>query len=152
MEWQEFELHSARRQLIKATGHLVDVRKALFATLQHTGGFANSNPTTLSIEANIHTLLQGVNETIKFCAIAADSFKSQMKDPDAEAPPIFGTRGLQLTPIQRQLAMEGVEFKLMPEFIPTKHERRIKESLPFLYNPTPRKKRERITKTNPPIA
>lgn len=150
MEWKEFELHSARKQLLKTTSHLIDARKALVATLQHNKGFAITNPTTLSVENNIHALIAGVNETIKFCGAAASELKNQMKEPDAVLQSERGGMGRYLTPKQRLLEMSGVVFSTMPKFIPTKREKKLK-ALNFTFKPTIRTKREKITKDNPPI-
>jgi len=151
MEWSEFELHSARRQLIKTTGHLLDARKALIATLQHNSGYASMNKTTLSVESNISALIEGVNETIKFCGHAADDLKRQMKEPDATPPPIRGRMGVQLTPMQRQLALDGVKFQTMPDFVATKADKKVHKILNVKFNPPKQRKREKITKTNPAI-
>lgn len=151
MEWKEFELHSARRQVVKTTGHLINARKELLNTIKHNKGFTDkSNPTTSSIEMNIKTLLEGLQETIKFCAKAAEDFKSQMKDPDAIPPPIQGGYGKQLSPMQRQMALQGIKFETMAKFEPTKRELRTAE-IDFHLNLPKQKKRERITRDNPPI-
>lgn len=151
MEWGEFELHSARRQVIKLIGHLLDARRALCLSVEHSTLVAGHKiPTTKAIHENILALVDGVIETIKLCAIAADNFKSQMKEPDAIPPPIGAEAGRRLTPLQKTLAREGVVFDTLPKYVPTKAEQRLPRILKFTLK-TRKRRNRRISKDNPPL-
>lgn len=152
MEWNEFELHSARRQVIKLTGHLLDARKAFNLSTEHATLVAgHKSPTTNAIIENVLALLEGTTETIKLCAIAADQFKKQMKEPNAKPPPIGAECGKRLTPFQKMLAREGVKFDTLPKYEPTKAELKLPKMLKFtLKTPKPRKNR-RKSADNPPL-
>jgi hypothetical protein len=141
MEWDEFELHSARRQVIKLTGHLLDARRGLFLSMEHVKVLGVHNNTCKAIEQNVDALVEGILETVKLCGIAADEFKQQMKQPNAIPPPISGTAGkFQLTPFQRALQREGVKFDTMPTHM-TKIEARTPKILDFTLKVTKQKNR-----------
>jgi hypothetical protein len=149
MEWREFELHSARRQLKKIINYIVDARKALFLA-QKPSKFAGAhNDTTRAIEQNIDALIEGTIETQKLCAIAAEKFKSEMKTPDVVPPPEYGDAGPRLTPFQRQLEKEGVNFG-RSTFTPPMKSQKPARILPFRLT-QPKRKNRKATRDNPPI-
>lgn len=151
MEWGEFELHMARKQTIKLVGDLLEARKRLFRAQEHTKLIGCHNETCKAIEENCDALVEGIIETVKLCAIAADDFKSRMKTPDAKPPPIHAEfTSVRLTPFQRMLAREGVNFDQLPKYVPTKIEARLPRILKFTLK-TPKRKRRRSTKDNIPL-
>jgi hypothetical protein len=147
MEWTEFELHSARRQLKKIINHILDARKALFLAKKPAKLTGAHNNTTKAIEQNIDALIEGTIETQKLCAIAAENFKQNMKTPDATPPPEYSDAGPRLTPFQRQLEKEGVSFS-RSTFTPKVH--KPGRILPFRLN-QPKRKNRRSTPDNPPL-
>lgn len=149
IEWNEFELHSARRQVKKIINHILDARKALYLAQKPAKLARAHNDTTRAIEQNIDALIEGTIETQKLCAIAAENFKRGMKEPDAIPPPEYGDAGPRLTPFQRALEKEGVVFgrETFTPRTPSKNPPRI---LPFRLTKTKQKNRK-ATKDNPPI-
>lgn len=140
----------ARRQVVKTLGHLLDVRKHLLLALEHTKLMGSTNPTTEAVEQNVSALFDGVQETVALCGQAAEQIKNEMQDPNATPPPIKGNMGIDLTPFQRALIREGVEFETMPKYVPTEREKKLPRILPF--NLQKRKKQNRLrTNKNIPL-
>jgi hypothetical protein len=149
MEWNEFELHSARRQIKKIINHILDARKALFLAKKPSKLAGAHNDTTKAIEQNIDALIEGTIETQKLCAIAAESFKRGMKNPDAILAPEYGDAAPRLTPFQRALQKEGVVFG-RETFTPKQQSKNPPRILPFRLTTTKRKNR-RKSPDNPPL-
>lgn len=149
MEWNEFELHSARRQVKKIINHIIDARKALYLAQKPAKLAGAHNDTTKAIETNIDALIEGTIETQKLCAIAAETFKQGMKEPGALLPPEYGEAAPRLTPFQRALQKEGVVFG-RETFTPPTQSKNPPRILPFRLT-QPKQKNRKATKNNPPI-
>lgn len=147
-------LHSTRRQLIKTTGHLLDMRRALLLSNEHAKLIGSIDDNCRAVEQNIDALQQGVNETIKLCAIAKEHLDKQIEDPHAIVAPIYGgNKQTKLTPFQRALQREGTVF---PDSIPTvetKIERRLPKILKFTLKQKqkPRNRKVNISEGNIPL-
>lgn len=154
MEMDQHWLHSSRRQLIKLTGHLLDMRRALLLSNEHAKLIGSFDENCRAVEHNIDALQQGVNETIKLCAIAKDHIDKQIEDPHAVVAPIYGgNKQTKLTPFQRMLQREGTQF---PSSLPThetKQERRLPKILKFTIKrkQKPRNRKVNISEGNIPL-
>lgn len=138
--------------MVKTLGHLLDVRRNLNLAREHIKLVGETNPITQSVEQNVDALLDGVSETITLCSQAAEEIKRQMEDPDAAPAPIKGGNlQTNLTPFQRALAREGVEFPpTIPKYVPTKTEKRLPRILDFTLKQKQKQNRKR-TKDNIPL-
>ena len=133
-------LHSNRKQLVKTTGHLLDMRRALLLANDHSKLIRSFDPNCEAVDQNIQALIDGVNETISLCAIAKENIDKQIEDPHAVTSPIFGgNMQTTLTPFQRMLQREGTVF---PSSLPT-HETKVERRLPKIMTFTIKRKAKR---------
>lgn len=155
VEIDEHFRHSDRRQTVKILGHLLDASKAVDLASGPIKFIENSSETTKSIATNLDALRAGFEETKKLCAIAMDEFKQAMTDPDARPAP-SSARVAELpnfSPLQRALQREGkLNIATLQEtYQPSERQRKAPKLLNFTLKTQPKKKRERITKTNIPL-
>lgn len=153
MEWDEFQRHSQRRQLVKVVGHLLDSRRALSLAVAPIKNIGSANEKATDIEQNIDVLCQGINDTLALAGQLADEFKREMTEPNANPPPITAScYKFKLTPMQRALQREGkldsIENLARPK--PTKTELRLPKILDFDLTRPKRRNRNR-NKTEPPL-
>lgn len=154
MEPDEHWLHSNHRQVIKTLAHLLDARKAIHQSTEHSQFIEKQSNHCDAIITNIAALSQGIDETIALCGQAADFFKSQMQDPNAIPAPIRGKlEWTKPTPFQRALMREGKLSidDIPPTEQPFKSHSNVPAPLPFtLKQRKPRRSRAR-DKENPPL-
>lgn len=132
MEWKEFEKHSTRRQLLQLVGHLLDAKRAIILADGHCKLINWWSDDAKAIENNIQALFAGIEESIQFAGIVADEIQKDMSDPNAKPPPIRGgyvsnDGPIKLTPFQKQLEREGVNFNTTPT-----HEKQPSKPKPIL--------------------
>lgn len=154
MEIDQHWLHSHRKQVVKVTGHLLDARRHVLFTLQHSKLIGTHSEICKVIEGNIDALFIGIEETIKLCGQASDDFKNKMDDPDAVTAPTFGRfRRFDLTRFQHQLEKEGkANFDTIKshESIVNKT-KKTRVPIPFTLQPKPKPKQRKRTKNNFPL-
>jgi hypothetical protein len=134
MEIDEHWRHSNRRQIIKIVSHLIEARQDITKSIEHARLVADQDDYTKAIYQNINAITDGINETIIFASEAADKLKQEMETPDAIPAPIVGgyIHSEKLTPFQRALQREGVNFNDVPTHVmPTKTEQRTPKLIPF---------------------
>lgn len=155
VEIDEHFRHSDRREAVKLLGHLIIASKALDMATGKIKFIENCSNTTKAIAINLDALRAGMEETKKLVAIAMDEFKQAMTDPDARPAPT-SARVAELpnfSPMQRALQREGkLKIATLQEtYQPSERQRKAPKLLNFTLKQQPKKKREKITKTNIPL-
>lgn len=154
MDIDEHWKHSNRRQVVKVLEHLLDARKAINLSIEHSKLIGTLSESCGAVEGNIDAISIGLNETIKLCGIAADEFKSAMLEPNAIPAPIVGKFHWipNLSPMQRALMREGLlDLPDTPGYVTPKQQARAPSPLPFTLKRSAPKKSRKRTKENIPL-
>jgi hypothetical protein len=153
MEPDEHFKHVQRGQLIKTINHLLNARKSLLACDEHARLARSANEHAEVAYLNLTALLDGISETIKTAAAGAEIIRKEMDDPNAKPLPLTAKcEKFQLTPFQRMLQHEGIQFDNLPTSEPPKSWARAPKLLAFtLRGRRDHKTKRRATKHNPPV-
>jgi hypothetical protein len=150
MEWSDYEIKIARKEVIRLTSLLLEARRRMYAATEKANLISGHGEICQIIQENCVALTDGLLETVKLCGIVATDFQSKIKDPTTTVPRSSHFTSLRATPFQRQLMREGVKLDALPEFEPSKREARAPRILKFTLK-TPKRKRRRSTKDNIPL-
>lgn len=149
MNIEQHFLHAHRKQVIKLNGHILNARKCVLLGIKYARNIGKQTEYGKIIEENLDALFDGLDETIKICAQAANDFESKMDDPNAVTVATFGTfRRFSLTKLQRLMEKEGrVSFDTIASHERVKpHTFAPKKPFPITLTKKPYNKRKRNRK------